>query len=80
MGLGETLLIPKEIDFRLQSLELANSEFKLNITTLQLSNAKLNQEVNHLKTQVAELLESKCEIDEANQNLENVQDQAECEY
>ena len=80
MGFGETLLIPKEIESRLQSLELANSQFKLNIATLQLSNAKLNQEVNHLKTQVAELLESKCEMDEANQNLENVQDQAECEY
>ena len=105
VGLGETLLTPKEIETRLQSLELANSkfeveiqtlelsntklrqafdvaksEFDLKIATMELSNTKLKQEVNHLKTQVAELLESKCEMDEANQDLENVQDHAECEY
>ena len=70
-----------------QAFEVAKSEFDLKIATMELSNTKLNQEVNHLKTQVAELLESKCEseLDEANETLvhgiiEDVQDQAECEY
>ena len=89
MGFGEALLSPKEIEARLQSLELAKSEFEVEIDSLRLSDTKLNKEVNQLKTQVAELLESKCEseMDKANQTLENVcgmtedvQDQAECEY
>ena len=78
VGFGEALLTPEEIETKLQSLELAKTEFEVEINTLKFSNTKLNQEVNHLKTQVAELLESK--LDEANQTLENVQDQAECEY
>ena len=86
---GETLPTPKEIEARLQSLELANSKFEVEINTLELSNIELNQKVNLLKHQVAELLEKKleCEMDEANQTLKNVhgmvkyvQDQAECEY
>ena len=82
VGFGEALLTPEEIETKLQSLELAKSEFEVEINTLKFSNTKLNQEVNHLKTQVAELLESKCEseMDEANQTLSDVQDQAECEY
>ena len=82
VGFGEALLTPKEIEAKLQSLELAKSEFEVEIDSLRLSNTKLNQEVNQLKMQVAELLESKCEseMDGANQTLENVQDQAECEY
>ena len=65
-----------------QAFEVAKSEFDLKIATMELSNAKLNQEVNQLKIQVAELLESKCdcEMDEANQTLSDVQNQAECEY
>ena len=107
MGFGEALLTPEEIEARLQSLELAKSEFEvktqmlelsntklrqafevaksefdLKIANMELSNTKLNQEVNLLKTQVAKLLESKCEseMDEANQTLSDVQNQAECEY
>ena len=52
-----------------QAIEVAKSENELNISILELSNTKLNQEVNHLKTQVVELLESKCE-----------NEMAECEY
>ena len=90
VSFGKALLTPKEIEAKLQSLELAKSGFEVEINTLRLSNTKLNQEVNQLKTQVAKLLESKCEIkmDEANQTHENVhdmtkdylQEQAECEY
>ena len=72
VGFGETLLTLKEIEARLQSLELSKSEFEVEIRTLELSNTKLKQEVNNLKDQVAELLR-----DETNQNI---QDQAECEY
>ena len=89
VGFGEALLTPIETEARLQRLELAKTEFEVEIDLLRFSNTELNQEVNQLKTQVAELLESKFEgeTDEANQTLENVQDitvdvqdQAECEY
>ena len=43
VGFGEALLTPEEIEARLQSLELAKSEFEVEIQTLELSNSKLRQ-------------------------------------
>ena len=88
VGFGEAFLTPKEIEARIQSLEHGKSKLGLELSNLKSSNTKqLNQEVNHLKTQLAGLLESKIDDIEANQTIKNlhvtmedVQEQAECEY
>ena len=61
-GFGEAFPTPTAIEAKVQSLEFAISAFAIELRNLKESNTNLDQEVDHLKTQIAELLESKLEL------------------